>query len=159
MGDEKRSRLGAVAGRPPRCLASPCNPPPLSATPSQRAHPVLGFTPHQTCLTPTFVPLVPTSQSSPDLSASNCTLAVSGHLVRARKDSWLSPYDLSSPYRPHLHTWPLHHHCFSAQTLTVSLYCSLPLKRDMFSGVIICQWPINRQGLSTQSPKHLNPSA
>lgn len=159
VGDEKRSQLGTVAGWPPCCLASPCNPPPLSATPSQRAHPVRGFTPHQTCMTPTFVPPVPTSQSSPDLSASNCTLAVGRHLIRARKDSWLSPYDLSSPHCPHLHTWPLQHHCFSAQTLTVSLYSSLPLKRDMFSGVIICQRPINQQVLSTRSPRHLNPSA
>lgn len=28
VGDEKRSQLGTVAGWPPCCLASPCNPPP-----------------------------------------------------------------------------------------------------------------------------------
>ena len=68
-----------------------------------------------------------------------------GASCQAQKDSWLSPTTSLHPIVLTSTPGLFHHHCFSAQTLTIGLYSSLPFKWDMFSGMNICQWPISQQ--------------
>ena len=56
-----------------------------------------------------------------------------GASCQAQKDSWLSPTTSLHPIVLTSTPGLFHHHCFSAQTLTIGLYSSLPFRFKSFT--------------------------